>query len=720
MEVKEYSLKLSTEQAQKNVEDLNKNLKIQEDLLFDIEKEIRGYEKQLKKTSKTDLAARKAINDKIAKTKERLNDERFGLKELNKERKKANEELEDSIENSAEYSGVLGMIDQKTGGLISSIGGMTKSVGSATKGFGAMKIAIIGTGIGALLIALTSLGAAFTSTEEGQNKFNKIMGIIGATVSVFTDRLATLGSFLISVFENPKQALIDFKDAFVENITNRISSAIETLGFLGSAIKKVFSGDFSGAMEDAKNAGNSYVDTLTGVKDTVGKVTNSVKELTNEIIKEGVAAGKIADQRAAADKLDRKLIVERAEANRKRAELLEKSVDKEKFTTLERVEFLKQAGELEDEITQKEVAAAKLRLKAKQAENALGGSTKEDLQEEAQLKADLINLETARLMKQREVTGQIIAFKSEAAAADKAISDEEIANAKAVQDFKDSLRIKDKENKFAEIEAEKEARILALEELKLSEEAKQQMILDVEQAFKEKKKLIEEEEAAVLAEEKEAFLEAQLGEEELSLEKQRQMALDELTRFGATEAEKLAINTKYNQLEAEQDKIKRDAEINMAAQTFGAIANLLGENSKAGKAAAVASALINTYQGITAELATKTATPWGIALKIANIATVASIGFKSVKDIMKTNPKSAGGGGSPSTPSYSSRSAAEPTPPMTSIPPEFNTVGASGTNQLADAIGGQSQQPIQTFVVANDVTTSQSLERNIVTGATIG
>ena len=38
MEVKEYSLKVSTEQAQKNVEDLNENLKIQEDLLFDLEK----------------------------------------------------------------------------------------------------------------------------------------------------------------------------------------------------------------------------------------------------------------------------------------------------------------------------------------------------------------------------------------------------------------------------------------------------------------------------------------------------------------------------------------------------------------------------------------------------------------------------------------------------------------------------------------------------------
>ena len=134
MEVKEYSLKISTEQAQKNVEDLNENLKIQEDLLFDLEKELRGYEKDLKKTSKTDLAARKAINDQIEKTKEQLGDERQGLKELNRERKKANEELQDATENSAEYSGVLGMVDSQTGGVISGLQGMTKNISSATKG----------------------------------------------------------------------------------------------------------------------------------------------------------------------------------------------------------------------------------------------------------------------------------------------------------------------------------------------------------------------------------------------------------------------------------------------------------------------------------------------------------------------------------------------------------------------------------------------------------
>jgi hypothetical protein len=47
-------------------------------------------------------------------------------------------------------------------------------------------------------------------------------------------------------------------------------------------------------------------------------------------------------------------------------------------------------------------------------------------------------------------------------------------------------------------------------------------------------------------------------------------------------------------------------------------------------------------------------------------------------------------------------------------------VGASSTNQLAQTIAGQQQQPIKTYVVANDVTTAQGLERSIVQSATIG
>ena len=57
---------------------------------------------------------------------------------------------------------------------------------------------------------------------------------------------------------------------------------------------------------------------------------------------------------------------------------------------------------------------------------------------------------------------------------------------------------------------------------------------------------------------------------------------------------------------------------------------------------------------------------------------------------------------------------------VTSAPPAFNVVGQSDTNQLADAIGGQEQQPIQAFVVSSEVTTAQELDRNIIDGASIG
>ena len=51
--------------------------------------------------------------------------------------------------------------------------------------------------------------------------------------------------------------------------------------------------------------------------------------------------------------------------------------------------------------------------------------------------------------------------------------------------------------------------------------------------------------------------------------------------------------------------------------------------------------------------------------------------------------------------------------------PAFNVVGASASNQLAEALGQNQGQPVQAFVVANDVTTAQSLDRNIVSEAGI-
>ena len=336
--------------------------------------------------------------------------------------------IKDTSKNTQDLEGSMSGLDSASGGMITKFKGLKSGLKNVITGFKSMRVAIIATGIGALVLAITAVGAAFTSTEEGQNKFNKIMGVLSSITGNLIDILATLGEKIISVFQDPKQALIDFKDAFIENITNRFTSAIETLGFLGSAIKKVFQGDFKGAMEDAKSAGSSYVDSLTGVKNTLDKVTESVKELSNELIEEAKIAAGIADQRAKADKLERQLLVDRATANRDRAKLLEQAVDRENFSTKQRIEFLEEAGRLEEEITNKEIIAAKLRYDAKVAENALAGSKKADLEEQAQLEANLINLETAKLTKAKEVTSQIIALKAEETAALKAIDDQVIAD----------------------------------------------------------------------------------------------------------------------------------------------------------------------------------------------------------------------------------------------------------------------------------------------------
>ena len=88
------------------------------------------------------------------------------------------------------------------------------------------------------------------------------------------------------------------------------------------------------------------------------------------------------------------------------------------------------------------------------------------------------------------------------------------------------------------------------------------------------------------------------------------------------------------------------------------------------------------------------------ALSIGSTIASATKSIQSIKGNAKTvSPQSipnGGGGGA-------------------SVPPAFNVVGASDTNQLADAIGGQSKKPSRAYVVASDVSTAQALDRNIIT-----
>ena len=124
------------------------------------------------------------------------------------------------------------------------------------------------------------------------------------------------------------------------------------------------------------------------------------------------------------------------------------------------------------------------------------------------------------------------------------------------------------------------------------------------------------------------------------------------------------------------------------------------------KAVGIAQATINTASAITKVFAETTDFTPTQSLRIANavgigiagaaqIASIASQQFEGGGDV--ESPDDLGGGGGEA------------------VAPSFNVVGDSGINQIAQL----QQQPVQAFVVSGEVTTSQALDRNRVQNATL-
>ena len=371
-----------------------------------------------------------------------------------------------SKEATTDVSEMGNQLDNVTGGAVSGFQGLVGTLRNVTKGFRTLKGVLLTSGIGAIALAVGAVAQAFRDSEEGQNKFAKIMSVINSVIGNVTDKLSDLG---MMIMENPLGLLEDV----ARNIMLRLKGIIMLVPSLGKALGQLLKGDFS---EAGKTASDAFLLVATGVEDA----TEKIREFGKEVVEDGKKATEVADLRAKADKAERALIVGRAKADRDRAAFLEKSVDKENFTVQQRIEFLKQAAAVEENITKQEIEAARLRSEAKTLENTLSKSTKEDLQEEEELKARLIQLETARLVKQKEVTGQIIAFTAEEAAAKKAIADKEAADNKARED-KAAAEKKERDEKAAK---DKEIADKALEDRKARIATEEQRQIDTISAAK--------------------------------------------------------------------------------------------------------------------------------------------------------------------------------------------------------------------------------------------
>lgn len=120
------------------------------------------------------------------------------------------------------------------------------------------------------------------------------------------------------------------------------------------------------------------------------------------------------------------------------------------------------------------------------------------------------------------------------------------------------------------------------------------------------------------------------------------------------------------------------------------------------KAVNIANAVIDTYKAANTALASSPppfnyiAMAAAITAGLVNVKKIASQQFQS-------SSSSSGGGGTPSAPEVAQAA------------PQFNTIGSSGINQLAQL----QQQPVQAYVVSGEVTSAQALDRNRIQNATL-
>ena len=209
----------------------------------------------------------------------------------------------------------------------------------------------------------------------------------------------------------------------------------------------------------------------------------------------------------------------------------------------------------------------------------------------------------------------------------------------------------------------------------------------------------------------EEIKQAQLDVEEFSIKK----AEEKTEREDSESANRIAriIYESDEEKRLAEEKIKlenqvKDAKLEIANQTLSLIGTFAKKGSKLAKGVAVAQATMSTYQGITNAFSAPSTVPepFGMALRIANASVIGASGFANVKNILATNESGTGGGGQSSgAPSVSA--------------PSFNLVQGTGTNQIAQGLSQQGA-PIKAYVVSSDVSTSQSLDRNIVSEASLG
>jgi len=598
--------------------------------------------------------------------------------------------------------------NKDTAKALKGVEGATKSVaGGITKIGTSIKAA----GLGLLILAFESIKELFSQNQKAVDLFNTAFEatsiVVGQVINAFT------------------------------NIYNAVSSARENFDALGKVLDGLltitlapFKATFQGIKLALQSAQLAWEESFFGDKDpeTIKRLNAEIKvtkENLSEVADGVVEAGKsvvnnfgeavteVGNVGVIAVKELSKISVSAAIDTAKANVELQKSAELaaatqgllfEKFDR--QAEKLRQVRDEErNSIADRKKANDELLVNINNAEQAMLSQAKQQLAiANANLKKDAENVEfkVAQIEALKELAGveaQIEGIRSEQKANDLALDREQIELTNSKAESESNLSIERKRFN-AELIQDELAKLEALKEIDELEKEQESLRL---QAIVDN---------------------ANIGTQ---AKIDAQIALDEFTEQSRQTNLTRDIEIANAERELSKQKIKDKAMV------VDAISQFADAESGVGKALlivkqglALQETIMDlkriTFKGIEAVGSAGVATAQNVAesSKIGfpqNIITIASaiaqgVGIvRSVKKAVSKTKAQAGGAGA-SVPSIS-------TPSIPSAPPAFNVVGASGTNQLADAIGGQSQQPTRAYVVSNDVTTAQSMDRNIVDGASI-
>ena len=287
-----------------------------------------------------------------------------------------------AITKTIELEARVGKAEKDLQGVAKSVDNIDKNLkdvkdtsSGVAKGVKGIGNAIKAAGIGLAIAAFAKLAEVFNQNQKVANTFNTVFETLSLAFNDFfnfLDRnIGTVIDYFKGIFENPVVAIKNFGRAIVDNVIERVRSALDALGFLGEAVVKVFQGDFAGAAESAKNAGKELFDVVTGVDNTFDKVSETLPTVVKGITdyaKSTIQAAKdtVELNRAAEVGIAQNRII--LEQKDREAEKLRQIRDDESKTIEERVAANEKLGEVLNEQERLMLANADAVIAAAQAQ----------------------------------------------------------------------------------------------------------------------------------------------------------------------------------------------------------------------------------------------------------------------------------------------------------------------------------------------------------------